>query len=220
MNSDTDHDPVPARERAEEHTGHMPKDDAGVPQTLIGIDFPDAFRAQEFLTALTRLAANGRMKLRDAVFVSKNESGHTVAKETADLQTGPTALSGALWAGLFGLLLGGPVGWLAGAAIGAGAGAITAKVVDLGISDEWVNWFREAVEPGNTILALLAEEVDRQALADELERFHSARLVYANLDEAWIERLRDALGEPHAGRDTTPAATPGPTDTTHGQSNA
>ena len=57
-------------------------------------------------------------------------------------------MSGALWTGLFGLLLGGPVGWIAGAAIGAGAGAVTAKVVDLGISDEWVAWFREAVQPG------------------------------------------------------------------------
>jgi uncharacterized membrane protein len=204
----------------------MANDEAGVPQTLIGIDFPDAFRAQEFLTAVTRLAANGRMRLRDAVFVSKNENGHTVVKETADLQTGQTAVSGALWAGLFGLVLGGPVGWIAGAAIGAGAGAITARVVDLGISDEWVDWFRDAVEPGNTILALLAEEVDRQALADELERFHSARLVYANLDDAWVERLRDALGEPgtgdHAAPDTsaTGAGTAGPADGASGQGTA
>jgi uncharacterized membrane protein len=207
----------------------MANEEAGVPQTLIGIDFPDAFRAQEFLTAVTRLAANGQLKLRDAVFVSKDEHGRTIAKETADLQTGPTALSGALWAGLFGLLLGGPVGWLAGAAVGAGAGAITAKVVDLGISDEWVDWFREAVEPGSTILALLAEEVDRQALADELERFHSARLVYANLDDAWTARLRDALGEeqaagaaasPASPGGSGPAPTSGQTDSASGQGTA
>jgi uncharacterized membrane protein len=165
------------------------------PQVLVGIAFPDVFRAQEFLTAATRLAVNGNLQLKDAVFVTKDEHGNTMVKETADLQTVPTAMSGALWAGLFGLLLGGPVGFAAGAAIGAGAGAITARAVDLGITDEWVQWFREAVEPGNTILALLCENLDRQALTDELARFPKAHLVYANVDDAWLERMHEALGE-------------------------
>jgi uncharacterized membrane protein len=165
------------------------------PQTLVGIAFPDVFRAQEFLTATTRLAVNDKVVLKDAVFVTKDENGRTMVKETADLQTVPTAMSGAFWAGLFGALIGGPVGFAAGAAIGAGAGAITAKAVDLGITDEWVDWFREAVEPGNTILALLCENLDRQALTDELSRFPNAHLVYANVDDAWLERMHDALGE-------------------------
>jgi uncharacterized membrane protein len=183
--------------------------DSEKPQTLVGVAFPDAFRAQEFFTAATRLGVEGRVTLKDAVFVSKNEDGHTMVRETADLQTIPTAASGAFWAGLFGLLLGGPVGWLAGAAIGAGAGAITARAVDLGISDEWVDWFREAVEPGNTILALLCEDLDRQALTDELARFPHAHLVYANVDEMWRERMRSALGEPderHPDAGDAPAA--------------
>jgi uncharacterized membrane protein len=81
---------------------------------LVGISFADAFRAQEFLTATVRLASNKRLRLLDAVFVSKDESGKTVVRETVDLQPGRSALSGALWAGLFGLLLGGPVGWIVG----------------------------------------------------------------------------------------------------------
>jgi uncharacterized membrane protein len=165
------------------------------PQTLVGIAFPDVFRAQEFLTATTRLSVNGQLKLKDAVFVTKNEDGRTLVHETADLQTGRTAVSGAVWAGIFGLIVGGPVGWLAGTVIGAGAGAITAKAVDLGITDEWVNWFREAVEPGSTILALLCENLDREALTEELARFPNAHLVYANVDDAWLERMHDALGE-------------------------
>jgi uncharacterized membrane protein len=169
--------------------------DSENPQTLVGISFPDVFRAQEFLTAATRLAVNERLQLKDAVFVTKDDRGNTMVKETADLQTVPTAMSGAFWAGLFGLLLGGPVGFAAGAAIGAGAGAITAKAVDLGITDEWVQWFRDAVEPGATILALLTENLDRQALTDELSRFPGANLIYANVDDAWLERMHDALGE-------------------------
>jgi uncharacterized membrane protein len=175
-------------------------------QILVGICFDDTFRAQEFLTAVSRMAANKQIRLRDAVMVVKDHNGRTVVKETQDPQPGPSAFSGALWAGLFGLLLGGPVGWVAGAALGAGAGAVTAKVVDLGISDEWVGWFREAVEPGKAVLAILAEDLDRTAMVRELERFHGARLVYANVDGDWEARMRRALGEPAPA--TPPPATP------------
>ncbi len=169
-------------------------EDEGVPQTLVGISFPDIYRAQEFLTAATGLAAKGHLKLKDAVLVTKDEDGRTHVKETVDPEPGRTALSGALWAGLFGLILGGPVGWAAGLAVGAGAGAVTAKVVDLGISDEWVGWFREAVGPGTATVALLAEDLDRDALVSEASRFTGAELVYANLDDLTLDRIRDALG--------------------------
>lgn len=166
-----------------------------VPQTLVGISFPDAFRAQEFLTAVTRLKANGSLVLEDAVIVVKDDEGKTVVHETIDPQPGRSAMSGGMWTGLFGLLLGGPVGWAAGAAIGAGAGALTAKVVDLGISDEWVGWFREAVKPGTATVAILASEIVQEHLVKEVERFAGAELVYANFDEEMLGRLREALDE-------------------------
>jgi uncharacterized membrane protein len=160
----------------------------GIPQTLVGISFADIFRAQEFLTAAT-----GRLKLKDAVLVVKDADGKTHVKETVDPELGRTAMSGALWASLFGLVLGGPVGWAAGLAVGAGAGAVTAKVVDLGISDEWVSWFREAVQPDTATVALLIEDLDRNALVDEAARFTGAELVYANLDDATLDRIKTAL---------------------------
>ena len=173
------------------HEHDQPTDE---PQVLVGISFDDVFRAQEFLTEATRLAAQGRLKLRDAVTIIKNEQGRTVVHETIDPSPGRTAFSGALWAGLFGLILGGPVGWVAGAALGAGAGALTAKVVDLGISDEWETWFKETIQPGNAMVALLVTDLDRNALVEEASRFTGARLVYANLDDATIARIAEALG--------------------------
>ena len=64
---------------------------------------------------------------------------------------------------------------------GAGTGAVTAKLVDLGIPDEWVDWFRKAVQPGTVILALLVTHLDENALVTETERFSGAHLVYTNL---------------------------------------
>lgn len=165
------------------------------PQTLVGISFGDTFRAQEFLTAAHRLASNGHMHLKDAVFVIKHDDGTTAVHETLDPQPGRTALSGAVWASLFGLLLGGPVGWLAGGAIGAAGGAAAAKLVDLGIPDEWVQWFRDEVQPGTSTLALLVTDLDRDPLVTELERFSGAKLIYANLEPYWVDRMHAALGE-------------------------
>jgi uncharacterized membrane protein len=168
-------------------------DTSKIPQTLVGISFDDLFRAQEFLSATNGLAAKGALTLRDAVLVVKNDDGHTMVHETTDLQPGRTALSGAMWAGLFGLILGGPVGWVAGLAVGAGTGAVAAKVIDLGISDEWVAWFRETVAPGTVTVALLVEDLNRDALVKEAARFTGAELVYANLDDATIKRVEAAL---------------------------
>jgi uncharacterized membrane protein len=170
-------------------------DETVIPQTLVGISFENIFRAQEFLTAANGLAAAGRLKLKDAVTVVKNEDGKTMVQETIDPPVGRSALSGAVWASLFGVILGGPVGWLAGLAVGAGAGAATAKIIDLGISDEWVGWFREAVKPGTATVALLVEDLDRNALVTEAGRFSGAELVYANLDDHTLDRIKDALGQ-------------------------
>ena len=164
-------------------------------QYLVGVSLPDALRAQEFLTAATGLAVKGSLKLRDAVLVTKDANGATAVRETIDPQPGRTALSSGVWIGLLGLMFGGPVGWLVGGAVGAGIGAGAAKVIDLGVPDEWVQWFRESVLPGTTTVVLLLENLDVGALAVELERFPFARLVHTTLPEYSLRRLEEALGQ-------------------------
>lgn len=182
--------------------------DQAVPptETLVGISFPDIFRAQEFLSAATRMASRGELALKDAVTVIKDDEGKTAVHETIDPQPVQSAMSGALWAGLFGLILGGPVGWIAGLAVGAGAGAATAKIVDLGLADEWVAWFRDVVQPGTATVALLVTDVNREALVAEAQRFTGAELVYTNLDPNTMDRIKAALGDTHVAPDA--AATP------------
>jgi uncharacterized membrane protein len=164
------------------------------PLTILGISFRDVYRCQEFLSAMTRMSSNRELRLKDAVVVTKKDDGATVIRETVDLQAGRTALSGAMWTGLLGLLVGGPVGWLAGLGIGAATGAITAKVVDLGVPDEWVDWFRAAVAPGTFTVVVLAEDVDVEALIAEAMRFEG-HLVHANMAPDAIRRLEHALGD-------------------------
>ena len=168
-----------------------------VPQTIVGISFDDRFRAHEFMTAASRLASKHLIRIHDAVIVTKDDAGATHVVETVDPSPGRSAASGAMWAGLIGLFVAGPVGWIAGGVIGAGAGAITAKVVDFGVPDEWVAWFREAVEAGTTTVVLLLTEVNMNALVDEVARFAGAHLVYANLDALSFDRISAALAGTH-----------------------
>ncbi len=180
-----------------------------IPQTLVGISFQDQYRAQEFMTATSRLGSKNLLKVHDAVIVTKKDDGSTHVVETTDPSPGRAAASGAMWAGLIGLFVAGPVGWIAGGVIGAGAGAVTAKVVDLGVPDEWVAWFREAVQAGTTTVVLLLTDVYMDALVTEAERFTGAHLVYANIDAVSFDRISAALGEPAA----TTADAPAPPDT-------
>ncbi len=173
-----------------------------VPQTLVGISFTDVFRAQEFLTASARLASQGSMKVADAVILVKDAEGKVTVKETVDPQPAQSAISGALWTGLLGLLLAGPIGLAVGGALGAGTGAVAARVIDLGIPDEWVDWFKQAVQPNTATVALLVTGLDPSALVAEATRF-TGELVYANLPEVTQERLRAALGGPTSRKTVT-----------------
>jgi uncharacterized membrane protein len=167
--------------------------------TIVGISFGDPFRAQEFLTATYRLVSKHELGLRDAVMIVKDASGKTTVRETTDPQPGRSALTSGMWAGLVGLFIGGPVGWIAGTAIGAGAGAVSAKVIDIGVPDAWVDWFREAVQPDTVTVVLLLERINTPVVLDELERFAGARLVYANVPPDIVQRIRDSLDDPASG---------------------
>lgn len=176
--------------------------------TIVGLSFDDAFRAREFQIAAMGMVARQGLQLLDVVTIVKEESGRTHVAETIDPTPGRSAISGGMWAGLFGLLLGGPIGWAAGVAVGAVGGAVTAKVVDLGLPDEWVDWFREAVQPGTHTVVLLFGDVDINAATAELERFAGARLVYANVPPDVVARIRDAIGDPSTAPLTQDPADP------------
>lgn len=166
---------------------------SGEPEALFGVSFDDVYRAEEYLLALRGMASRGDLVLGDAVIVYKDDEGKVRVRETTDLQASGTAVKGALWTGLLGLLIAGPLGWIAGLGIGAGAGAITAKVVDIGIPDEWVDWFKNAVRPHTSTVVALATQVNLPALYHEAQRFAGAELVHTTLRPGASADLAAAL---------------------------
>ncbi len=160
---------------------------------IIGVSFDRAVRAQEYLLAMGGLREQGALELKDAVVVNKSDDGSVRVVETIDPSPGRSALSGAMWTGLLGLFVGGPVGWIAGIGIGAGAGAAVAKVIDIGIPDEWVTWFKDAVRPGTSTVVILADQVHVRALADEARRFAGAELLYTSMSDSALAQLTEAF---------------------------
>jgi uncharacterized membrane protein len=163
------------------------------PDTLFGLSFDSESRARQFMLAIDELARKQKLHLVDAVLVVKGADDHVRVRETIDPQPGRTALSGAMWTGLLGLIIGGPVGWIAGIGVGAGVGAISAKVIDLGIPDEWVSWFKETVQTDSATVVVLAGEIDQGALSAEVERFPGARLMHTTVEAEAFAALKSAF---------------------------
>jgi uncharacterized membrane protein len=163
---------------------------ANDPRQLVVLGFDSVLRAEEALLAMTRLSAEGKVLLHDAVFVHRDADGKAHVRETTDPTPGAAALDNSLWGLLFGTLLGGPVGALVGGTIGAGTGALLAKLIDTGVPDAKVNELREKVTPGTTALALLISHVQPAALNDELKRFAGATVIETNLPDEAVEALR------------------------------
>src|SRR5262245_47690723 len=107
--------------------------------TLVAIAYPDQARALEVRNVLGRLQKQYLVDLVDAVVVTRDENGKVHLKQSVPL-TGISAVNGALWGMLIGLLFFSPI---VGAAIGAASGAIAGKLSDYGIDD---NFMREIAE--------------------------------------------------------------------------
>ena len=169
--------------------------DIDSPDTLFGLSFDSVNRAQQFMLAIKELAERHQLHLIDAVLVVKDHAQHVRVRETVDPQAGRSALSGAMWTGLLGFIIGGPVGWLAGVGLGAGVGVAAAKVIDLGIPDEWVAWFKDAVVPGTATVLVLASDIDQRALGAEVDRFPNVRVVHTTIRTEAFAALRSAFDD-------------------------
>jgi len=164
-------------------------------QQLNVVSFDDPLKAQEFLLAATRLASQSKLKLDDAVIVAKTSDGKRVrVHETTDRSVGEAAASGGFWGLLFGMILLGPYGLIAGVAT-AGTSALMSKLVDTGVSDEFIKEMKDAVAPGDTAVILLTGGGDPDAVTEELRRFSGARLLRSDLPPEARDAVEAALSD-------------------------
>ena len=162
---------------------------------LLVISVDDPLKAQELLLSVVRLQQAGELQLHDAVFVRRDEHGHSQVTETKDITPSRGAIGAGVWGLLLGTLFGGPIGGLIAGGAAAGGGALFAKIVDTGIKDATVTELREAVPPGRTALAMLVSHLSVADLQGELARFPGAALVETDLPPAAVNAVQEALAE-------------------------
>jgi uncharacterized membrane protein len=125
--------------------------------TVVAVSFADRSKAFEGLSLLRAAGADGRVGVRTAVVLDRDENGFLRAPDGVDDESGAGALGGGLIGMLVGLL-GGPVGmlfgWTTGALIGGASDLKRAeRSVDL------LGEYSRTVPPGSTALVAELDEV-------------------------------------------------------------
>jgi uncharacterized membrane protein len=156
---------------------------------LIVFAFDNDTGAAEMGSAVKLLQKQELIKVSDAATVVRKPDGKVKVKQANNL-VGAGALGGAFWGMFIGLLFWAP--WL-GLAIGAVTGAISGKLSDYGIDDDFIKEVGAKVEPGGSALFLLIAQWTEDKVMDELTKF-DAQIVRSSLSKEDEEKLKAAFG--------------------------
>jgi uncharacterized membrane protein len=156
---------------------------------LIVFAFSNDKGASEMDETIQRLKKEQLITLDDAAIVVRNHDGKVKVKQAVNL-VGAGTVGGAFWGMLIGLLFWMP--WL-GLAIGAITGAISGKLSDYGINDDFINEVAETIEPGGSALFLLISKWTEDKVLDELSKFNP-KVVRTSLSKEEEHKLKAAFG--------------------------
>ncbi|WP_128478736.1 DUF1269 domain-containing protein [Halorussus pelagicus] len=155
---------------------------------LVVLAFDGKEKAFEAREKLIELQKQQLITLRDAAVVVRKEGGGVDIKQAQSL-VGAGALGGAFWGMLIGLLFLAP--WL-GLALGTITGALSGKFSDYGIDDKFIKEVGDTIEPGDSALFLLVEDVVADRVIEEMKQF-DPEVVRTNLSREDEQNLREAF---------------------------
>ena len=155
---------------------------------LVVIGFDDEHQAFEMRATLAKLQKEYLIEMEDVVVVTKNDKGKIKLHQAVNL-TAAGAVGGTFWGMLIGMIFFNP---LLGAAIGAGTGALSGKLRDLGISDDFMKELGETFQPGTSALFVLVRKVTPGKVLEELKGF-KGRVLKTSLTTDKEEELQEVL---------------------------
>lgn len=156
--------------------------------TLIVIAYPDLHQAEEVRLKLRKLQRDYLIDLEDAVVATKDAGGKLKLHQAVNLTVAGMA-SGGLWGALIGLIFLNP---LLGFAVGAGAGALSGKLADYCINDQFVKDLAATLTPGSSALFVLVRKATPDKVLSELEGT-GGKLLKTSLSDADEAKLQAAL---------------------------
>jgi uncharacterized membrane protein len=156
--------------------------------SLVVLAFDTMTGAQEMREKMFDLQKRELITIEDAAVVVRKGNGQVKVKQAHSL-VGAGALGGAFWGLLIGVIFWMP--WL-GMAIGSVTGALSGKLSDIGIDDDFIEEVGERIEPGNSGLFLLARDAKMERIRAELSGYEFD-IVETNLSPDDETRLRETF---------------------------
>ena len=163
---------------------------------LIVLDFDGAGTADEVLTKLRGMQKEHLIDLEDACVVVHTEVGKIQIKQAVNLTKVGAASglsTGMLIGALAGLLVLNPLAGLAvGGLTGAGFGALSGKMADYGINDEFIKDIGKHIPNGSSALFVLIRKSTPDKVLPEIQQYNP-RVLKTSLSNKQEEQLRAAL---------------------------
>jgi uncharacterized membrane protein len=163
---------------------------------LVVLDFDGVGTADEVLTKLRGMQKEHLIDLEDACVVVHTQAGKVQVKQAVNL-TRVGAASGAstsmLIGALAGLLVLNPLAGMAvGGIAGAGFGALSGRMADYGINDEFIKSLGNTIPKDSSALFLLIKSSTPDKVLPEIEPF-KPRVLKTSLSNEQEDKLRSAL---------------------------
>jgi uncharacterized membrane protein len=154
---------------------------------LIVIGFHNETDAFEMRTALTKLQSEYLIEMEDAVVVTRDKDSKLELHQAVNL-TAAGAVRGGFWGMLIGMLFLNP---LLGFAVGAGSGALSGKLSDIGINDQFMKDLGATLTPSSSALFVLVRKSTPDKVLEALKPFAGkGHVMQTSLTKDKDEELR------------------------------
>ena len=141
-------------------------------------------------SALAKLQAQYLIEMEDAVVVTRDAEGKAQLHQPVNL-TAAGAVGGGFWGLLIGMLFLNP---LLGLAIGAGSGALSGKLSDIGINDQFMKDLAATFPSGSAALFVLVRKSTPDKVLEALKPFAGkGRVLQTSLTKDKEEELRNLM---------------------------
>jgi uncharacterized membrane protein len=166
--------------------------------SLVVLGFDGIHTADEVLNKVRPLQKEHLIDLEDACVVERDKDGKVHIKQAVNLMAlGATTggLQGMLWGMLVGILFLNPLAGMAlGGVAGAGAGALSGRLVDFGINDDFIKKLGETIPVNSSALFVLVKSVTEDKVLPEIEPYRP-RVLKTSLSNDDEARLKAELSK-------------------------
>ena len=157
---------------------------------LVVIEFDNHVAAFEMRAELAKMEKEYLIEMDDVVVVTKDEKGKVKLHQAFNLAL-PGAARGSVWGLLIGMIFLNP---LLGTIVGAGAGALSGKLNDIGINDDFMKELAADLTEGMSALFVLVRKVTGEQVLERLkQKGFKGKVLQTSLSVEAEDNLRKVL---------------------------